>query len=784
MNPQFQTGYRTNLYFYIAMGLTAIVMNLSFHRIPTPFMIGFAVVFIGSVIAFIKAAKKPDINCTAYGKFQSVAFTVVNMVLSMTFDSAQVFIYAMCFSTILIFVFIDTRVSKFHLFQSLIIVIIAAGIISVYTGSMQTMFAYSFGTVLLLVANWVILSMTTHINFQYRKSTEQERSLDDMLKVVEAKCYEAQEATRTKSRFLAQMSHEIRTPINAVIGMNEMILRESSDKEILKYASEAKTAADSLLGIINDILDITRIESGKLTPILVEYDLEKFIADIYNMIQFKAVNKDLDFKVIVDETLPSRLRGDDVRLRQIVINLLSNAVKYTHKGSITLEIKNIDTGWITFSVKDTGIGIREEDIARLFNAFDRVDEKINRSIEGSGLGLNITSSLLKMFGSELKVSSKYGEGSEFSFVIYQEIIDETPVGKIDLTNVKYEHKQYKVSFSAPEAKVLVVDDNGINRRVFKNLLKKTGIEVSEAGSGMECLEMVRENAYDLIFMDHMMPIMDGVETFKELRKMEDNLSKDAPVIILTANAVVGAEEYYLSEGFDGFLSKPVNSKKLEEIICSKLPSGLLDETTEKADTAEEKPQTELPIVNGIDWSYARLHFEDDGSMLETIAMFRKSVVKDTEEIDGYFHEIDEEDGLNSYRIKVHGMKSTAALIGIVRLAGMALELEEAARSGSTDIIRAIHPVFVRRWQEYYSELAVLFEDDKPLKDAAEHRDELLEIFEKIRNAAKVMDVDTLDGLSKQLDEYSFDEKHSAVVEEVKKSIFNFETGKLKNCSYD
>lgn len=783
MRSQFHTGSTTNSFFYVFMGIAAIVMGIANDRFPLPMLIFFIVFFVGTTTAFAIAAKRTR-KYTLYGKLQMMAFVVLNCFISISFDSAQTFIYAMCFSTILGFVFIDVKVSKFQFIQSCIIAVVAAAFISYYTGSKQTMLAYTFGTIVLLVMNWVIVSMVIHIRFQYRKNSEQERSLDDMLKVVEAKCDEARNATKIKSRFLAHMSHEIRTPINAVIGMNEMILRESKDEEILKYASETKTAADSLLGIINDILDITRIEAGKLTPIYVEYNPAKLINDIYNLIRFKAESKNLDFIVIIDENIPKRLKGDDIRLKQIVLNLLSNAVKYTHEGSVTLEIRYLGEGILSFSVKDTGIGIKEENIEKLFEAFARMDENINRNIEGTGLGLNITSSLLKMFGSRLEVASKYGTGSYFAFDIFQEIIDPTPMGKIDLNSTEYDRKVYKEDFTAPNALVLVVDDNAMNRKVFRNLLKKTQVQIEEAPGGVECVEMIKQKRYDIIFMDHMMPVMDGIQALEHVRNDEDSLCKDVPVIALTANAVVGAKELYFNAGFDNFLSKPVDPKKLEKMLLNALNPSLVEsyEPASKADDTAEA--VELPIINGIDWRYARLNFDNDRSMLDTIKMFRKSVAKDVEEIDSYFSTIDAEGSINSYRIKVHGMKSTASLIGIVRLAGMAMELEEAAREKNAEVIKLLHPVFIRTWKDYYDELAVLFADEQALRTADECREEILEIFENIRNAAKMMDVDALDEMSKRLDEYSFDGDAAEQIEQVKKSIFNFEVEKLRECYYN
>lgn len=789
MSSQFQTGYKTNLYFYTFMGLIAVIMSICFKRLPISVLICFVVFFIGTATAFSITAKRTS-KYTLYGKLQMSAFVVINIFLSVSFDSAQVFVYAMCFSTILGFVFIDKKVSQFQFVQCLICVVVAAAFVSIYTGSRQTMLAFTFGTIMLLVMNWVILSMTTHIRFQYRKNVEQERSLDDMLKVVEAKCDEARNATKTKSRFLAHMSHEIRTPINAVIGMNEMILRESTDRSILSYASETKNAADSLLSIINDILDITRIEAGKITPIYAEYKPAKLVNDIYNMIRFKAESKGLEFIVIADENIPRKLKGDDIRLKQILTNLLSNAVKYTHSGSVTLEIKHLGGGKLFFSVQDTGMGIRENDIEQIFVAFERMDEKLNRNIQGTGLGLNITSSLLnlnitssllKMFGSELKVTSEYGKGSVFSFDIAQEIIDSSPIGKIDLGDIEYSHTVYSAEFTAPEAKILVVDDNEMNRKVFKNLLKKTMVIISEAAGGAESVEMTKKEHFDIIFMDHMMPVMDGVQALEHIRNDEDSICRDVPVIALTANAIVGARDFYLNAGFDGFLSKPLDPKKLEKMLASALSPSLIDDMQNNTENSEN---IEFPVINGIDWNYARLHFENDKSMLETIDMFRRSVAKDTDELDGYYFNINSKKAVESYRIKVHGMKSTASLIGIVRLAGIAMELEEAARKENIDAIKVLHPVFIKSWKEYYSELGILFNKTDAVKKASEHREEILEIFENIRNAADKMDVDILDKMSQKLDEFIFDGTPAEFIEQVKNDIFNFNIEKLSNCTYD
>lgn len=596
----------------------------------------------------------------------------------------------------------------------------------------------------------------------------------------------ADAANNAKTVFLANMSHEIRTPINAVLGMNEMILRESREQEILNYASEVKSAARSLLEIINDILDITKIEAGKLELIPVEYSLEALISSICNMISFKAAAKQLEFRVEADDDLPSTLIGDDIRLRQVLVNLLNNAVKYTHTGSVTLEVRRVGEDSLYFCVKDTGIGIKREDIEKLYVPFERIEEKRNRSIEGTGLGMNITLQLLALMESELKVSSVYGEGSEFSFTVKQRIIDDAPIDAKSLCRIKeYTEKEYTPAYQAPDARILVVDDNLMNRKVFINLLKQTRIRIDEAASGAECLRRITEVSYDLIFMDHMMPEMDGIQTFLAMGETEGSLCLDTPVIALTANAVADAKQLYYDTGFDGFLPKPIDPDKLERMVFLMLDESLVTECERETAPVAEKPAVpaELPVIEGIDWSYGMLHFKDKEALLDTVRMFFDSVKRDAEELDSYFGNITEEETRASYRIKVHSMKSSAAMIGIVRLAGMAMELEAAARSGDCGAITALHPVFIARWRSYSELLGVLFPEDESKKNASEYGGELAEIFERIRAAAEDMDVDALDELSAALEEYRFNEEAAERIDEIRGCILNFEIERLTEYDY-
>ncbi len=778
----FLTGYRSSLAFYALESLAVIVIALCNGRMPLHTVALYAAFVFVMVLVLYRGKKKKPLSTYAQMRFQSILFIINNVILSVVIDSAQVFIYAMCFSSIVCFIFLDRKFVGFNFYASLIVVILLAVAIVLFIKSQQTLLEYCFGTIVFIVINWVIVSMTSMISYQNRKNYEQERSLDDLLKVVEAKCFDAQAATRSKTRFLAHMSHEIRTPINAVMGMNEMILRESSEPAIRGYAADTKLAAESLLGIINDILDITKIEAGKLSLINAEYSMPLLISDVYNMMRFKADDKQLEFKIIADEKLPKRLIGDDVRLKQVLINLIGNAIKYTHEGSVTLEILYIAEGKIRFVVKDTGIGIKSEDIKLLFNAFERIEEDRNRNIEGTGLGLNITASLLKMFESDLNVESVYGEGSVFSFELEQEVVDAEPIGTIDLNIAEQELTLYVTQLEAPDAHVLVVDDNLMNRKVFINLLKDTKLQVSEAESGIQCLQMIQETHFDIIFMDHMMPELDGIETLAKMREMDDHLCKDTPVVVLTANALAGAQDYYNTAGFDGFLSKPIDPKKLEQTVFALLDDSVVHEHSVVAEASPSVEEIELPIIEGIDWGYARIHFGDVAALLSAVEMFNKALKLDADELQGYFLDIDEDECRSSYQTKVHSMKSSAAIIGIVQLAGMAMELENAAKTAQLDVIRSLHPLFIQRWLSYRDRLSVLFDSGEPRKQASEHENAIAEILAAIENAASEMDVDALDDLSKQLDEYCFNGEQAEKIEQIKNHILNFEIEMLTDLS--
>ena len=599
-------------------------------------------------------------------------------------------------------------------------------------------------------------------------------------------------ANQAKTDFLAKMSHEIRTPINAVLGMNEVILRESGEEHIKGYAKDVEGAANSLLSIINDILDITKIEAGKVEIIPVEYDFSSIIHDVTNMISFKARAKSLDFKVSIDENIPNRLLGDDVRIRQILVNILNNGVKYTHEGSVALDIRMLpceEKGYVklAFAVKDTGIGIKKEDIPKLYVPFERIEEKRNRGIEGTGLGMNITMQLLALMDSSLKVESVYGEGSVFSFVLTQQVVDAAPIGNLEMRiREKARDYIYRRTFLAPKASVLVVDDNATNLKVMVSLLKPTKIAVDVADGGYVCLEMVQKKHYDLIFLDHMMPDLDGIETLQRMKQLEESMCKGTPVIALTANAITGAKEMYLANGFDAFLAKPIVPEKLEQMIAEMLPEDLVVyEMDEKcvsgfaeAENGSQGNQQKieediLSTVEGIDWNYGLLHLKDAQLLKDTVIDFYRTIDSEANALEKWYEQIETgEEALRQYRIKVHGMKSSAALIGAATLSGVAKLLEYAARDKKLEVIRVVTPVFLEDWRSYKEKLSICF--PKTEKQSVEDASVIVELLDALGNAMEEMDIDASDACMDQICQYEYTDEVQQLIDELSTAVVNLD----------
>jgi len=540
----------------------------------------------------------------------------------------------------------------------------------------------------------------------------------------------ADAANKAKSNFLANMSHEIRTPINTILGMDEIIIREATEKPIIGYAENIRDASTTLLSLVNDLLDFSKIECGKMEILPVEYEIANVLSEIMNMIEIKVANKGLEFTPVIAEDIPYLLYGDDVRLRQIIINLLTNAVKYTKEGSVVLKVDWKEAGDssinLIVSVTDTGIGIKEEDIDRLFVSFERIEERRNRNIEGTGLGLSITRQLLELMGSDLNVRSDYGVGSTFSFVLKQGIRDRKPIGKFreKYAYSREKHKKYRTTFVAPNARILVVDDNAMNISVVEGLLKSTQIKVDKASGGLEALDLCAENFYDLILMDHMMPNIDGIETLHRLKEAEGP-NQDTPVIVLTANAVSGAKEMYEAEGFIDYMSKPIQGKPLEEKILEYLPENRY--VLVEYDKVEQDIFSKLwkSIANEITAEY-RFKNIDVPSAVESaegsketfrflLQSFHDNASKNKNDILTSY----EAEDYTNYTIYVHALKSTSKMIGALELSEKSRLLELAGKEGKIDYIKDSHEEVMTLFDRVMEEITDYLKKVKPEEEEKE-----------------------------------------------------------------
>lgn len=533
-------------------------------------------------------------------------------------------------------------------------------------------------------------------------------------------------ANEAKSQFLANMSHEIRTPINGILGMDSVLLKECHDENLREYAKNIQSAGQSLLSIINDILDISKIESGKMEILTIRYQLFSVLNDCYNLTKIKLQNKPVSIIMQINEKLPSWLYGDEVRIRQIINNFLSNAVKYTKEGNITFELdfeeKTDEQILLVITVRDTGIGIKEEDLGKLFESFTRIEEKRNRNIEGTGLGLNLTKNLVNLMGGEVFAESTYGKGSCFTAKIPQKIADAKPMGDFGKRYQQYlsTSDDDKLSFLAPDAKILVVDDVTMNIKVVEGLLKATKIQIDTAVSGSECLECVKTTPYQMIFLDHMMPEMDGLETLEHMKNLADNPNAQTPVIMLTANAIVGAKEEYIEAGFTDYLTKPIRETELLEMILKYLPEELVCENggqgIEKSQDAQDMEQPEaggegaeplqrLEQLEGLDVKTGLTYcMNEEDFYIEMLQEFLQA-----DKASQLKHFLAEEDWDN-YRTTVHALKSTSLTIGAAHLSGEAKALEMAAKEGNMDYIRSHHDGVMDEYKELTDHLKEILEN--------------------------------------------------------------------------
>lgn len=522
---------------------------------------------------------------------------------------------------------------------------------------------------------------------------------------------------------------------------------------------------------INDVLDLSKIESGKMNIIPKDYQLDDLVSSLVDMITLRAQNKGLKFSVNLDKSMPSVLYGDYVRIRQIITNLLTNAVKYTQSGRVELLISGTiydDNLIMHVAVKDTGIGIKQEDIAKLFADYERIEENRNYGIEGTGLGMSITQQLLSMMGSELKVESEYGKGSVFSFDLVQGIRNYEPVGDIsEKMSRQATEYSYTPAFVAPEARILVVDDIEVNRYVVRNLLKQTKIQVFDADCGAKCLQMIQEQHFDLIFLDHRMPQMDGVETLGRMKELENNQCKGVPIIALTSNALTGSKEFYVNAGFNDYLSKPIRQDKLEKMLYEKLPKELTHEYEPDSEDGEgdnhnfSVNEDELPQIEGIDWHYAMMHFSNEKLMMDTIENIYYTLDSQADRLD----DMEKNKLYNDYRILVHSVKGVTAMAGMMAISGVAAALEKCAdkcaeSQMNSDVEERLHSMNSWLTQEMHNMKHRLDEifAKKVTGKAIEDNNIMLALLEMIRIDAMDMDIDGLDEKTAQLMEYEYPEE--------------------------
>ncbi|MCL2070104.1 MAG: ATP-binding protein [Treponema sp.] len=555
----------------------------------------------------------------------------------------------------------------------------------------------------------------------------------------------AEEATEAKAMFLANMSHEIRTPMNAIIGMSELLLSQEQGSEQgseqIRQIRDIHVSAISLLDIINDILDLSKVQAGKLELSPVHYDLNQLIDNIGSMAKFLSGNKNLDFKLHTEGGLPGCLYGDDVRLRQILLNVLGNAIKFTNEGFVHLSVSATDTS-VNFDISDSGIGIAKEEIPRLFDAFTQADMRKNRSKEGTGLGLSITKSLLEMMGGQVSVESVYGQGTTFHITIPKIPGDPALI---------QQYGSGEITISAPGAKILVVDDNTINLNVAAGLLRLFKVEADTATSGRQAIQMLRETPFDLVFMDHMMPEMDGVEAAKIIREM----GLGVPIIALTANVTAGAREEFLAAGMNDLLTKPVKRALLGKVLEDWLPAEKIVRVTGGAAGANEL-KTEADSAAALDTEFWRAVEQIEGlslkSGLDMVSgqrdVFERSLrltVREIEKSEKNLNVFLASADMRGFRIEVHGIKGSLANIGADKLSSMAKELETAADSAGQDFCAENLPPFLEGIGALRTGLSEAFaQKTQGLDDTLEISAQLPVIFEKLKTAFAATDFLAID----------------------------------------
>lgn len=575
---------------------------------------------------------------------------------------------------------------------------------------------------------------------------------------------QTEDANRAKTNFVSNMSHEIRTPMNSIVGITEILLRSRHSPKEQEYLLNIQSSGRVLLTIINDVLDCSKMEAGKMQLFDEPYDTCSLFHDLRISMENRIGHSGLELIYDIDQDIPCKLKGDMGRIRQVIINLVNNAIKYTEKGSVRFSVhvrqKNTDKVMLYYEVADTGIGIRKEDQKILFDAFQRVEMDRNRYVEGTGLGLTISQNLVNMMGGVIEVESEYGKGSRFFFTIEQTIIDPTPVSAVNYNGQKdnVTEKEAECLFIAPEAHILLVDDNELNLVVAKELLKPLRMQIDTAENGLQAVKMVRGSQYDLVLMDHMMPVMDGIEAAKAIRALPEDKYQKLPIIALTANAMVDARKEFLNAGMNGFVAKPIDFARICNQLKLWLPKDLVrDVPKEEAkklladDLSDREIQPEDPQM-GFSFEEGVKHCGSKAALMKTIRIFYRTIDSKANKIEQCLKE-----GLISdYVIEIHALKSSALLIGAVPLSEAAKELEDYGKQGKTEVLEEKTPDVLTLYRDLKNILRPYAEKDEDAKK--EFSDgEWITALQQIHQCIEQFDLDGVDQIMEQLEEYQVPE---------------------------
>lgn len=575
---------------------------------------------------------------------------------------------------------------------------------------------------------------------------------------------QTEDANRAKTNFVSNMSHEIRTPMNSIVGITEILLRSRHSPKEQEYLLNIQSSGRVLLTIINDVLDCSKMEAGKMQLFDEPYDTCSLFHDLRISMENRIGHSGLELIYDIDQDIPCKLKGDMGRIRQVIINLVNNAIKYTEKGSVRFSVhvrqKNTDKVMLYYEVADTGIGIRKEDQKILFDAFQRVEMDRNRYVEGTGLGLTISQNLVNMMGGVIEVESEYGKGSRFFFTIEQTIIDPTPVSAVNYNGQKdnVTEKEAECLFIAPEAHILLVDDNELNLVVAKELLKPLRMQIDTAENGLQAVKMVRGSQYDLVLMDHMMPVMDGIEAAKAIRALPEDKYQKLPIIALTANAMVDARKEFLNAGMNGFVAKPIDFARICNQLKLWLPKDLVrDVPKEEAkklladDLSDREIQPEDPQM-GFSFEEGVKHCGSKAALMKTIRIFYRTIDSKADKIEQCLKE-----GLISdYVVEVHALKSSALLIGAVPLSEAAKELEGYGKQGKTELLEEKTPDLLAMYRDFKDILKPCADKEEAARQEASNG-EWCQALQQIHQCIEQFDLDGVDQIMEQLEEYQVPE---------------------------